>query len=110
MAGLGGAAPHLTFSINRAPPLVPGPRQVPLFHCFGLTMGVISAVAHGACVVLPAESFDPEATLMAVDAERCTSLYGAEYAEDELPLVSKYRWQAMDATPAVVFSTSESCS
>ncbi|MBR7829478.1 AMP-binding protein [Actinospica sp. MGRD01-02] len=49
---------------------------VPLYHCFGMVMGCLGATSHGACIVLPAPGFDPEATLDAVQAERCTSLYG----------------------------------
>ena len=49
---------------------------VPLYHCFGMVMGCLAATSHGACIVLPAPGFDPEATLAAVQAERCTSLYG----------------------------------
>src|SRR6202000_3473358 len=49
---------------------------VPLYHCFGMVMGVLGAVTHGATIVLPAESFDAHATLAAVAAERCTALYG----------------------------------
>jgi len=49
---------------------------VPLYHCFGMVMGVLGAVTHGATVVLPAESFDAHSTLAAVAAERCTALYG----------------------------------
>jgi fatty-acyl-CoA synthase len=49
---------------------------VPLYHCFGMVMGNLAATSHGACMVLPARGFDPEATLRAVASERCTSLYG----------------------------------
>jgi fatty-acyl-CoA synthase len=49
---------------------------VPLYHCFGMVMGCLGATSHGACIVLPAPGFDPEATLRAVQTERCTSLYG----------------------------------
>ncbi|RDG36202.1 AMP-binding protein [Streptomyces corynorhini] len=49
---------------------------VPFYHCFGMVMGNLGATSHGACVVIPAPSFDPEATLRAVQDERCTSLYG----------------------------------
>ena len=49
---------------------------VPFYHCFGMVMGNLAATSHGACVVIPAPSFDPAATLEAVAAERCTSLYG----------------------------------
>ncbi len=49
---------------------------VPFYHCFGMVMGNLAALTHGACVVIPAPAFDPAATLAAVAAERCTSLYG----------------------------------
>ncbi len=49
---------------------------VPLYHCFGMVMGNLGALTHGAAVVYPAESFDPLATLEAIQAERCTALYG----------------------------------
>jgi len=49
---------------------------VPFYHCFGMVMGNLGATSHGACIVIPAPSFDPGATLDAVAAERCTSLYG----------------------------------
>lgn len=49
---------------------------VPFYHCFGMVMGNLAATSHGACIVIPAPAFDPEATLEAVAAERCTSLYG----------------------------------
>jgi fatty-acyl-CoA synthase len=49
---------------------------VPLYHCFGMVMGNLGATAHGACMVYPADTFDPEATLRACAEERCTSLYG----------------------------------
>jgi fatty-acyl-CoA synthase len=49
---------------------------VPFYHCFGMVMGNLAATSHGACMVVPAPGFDAEATLGAVAAERCTSLYG----------------------------------
>jgi fatty-acyl-CoA synthase len=49
---------------------------VPLYHCFGMVMGNLGCTTHGACIVIPAPGFDPAATLAAVQAERCTSLYG----------------------------------
>jgi fatty-acyl-CoA synthase len=49
---------------------------VPLYHCFGMVMGNLAAVTHGATMVYPGEGFDPLATLEAVEAERCTALYG----------------------------------
>jgi fatty-acyl-CoA synthase len=49
---------------------------VPFYHCFGMVMGNLAATSHGACMVIPAPGFDPDATLRAVAGERCTSLYG----------------------------------
>ncbi|MDX6326383.1 MAG: fatty-acyl-CoA synthase [Nocardioidaceae bacterium] len=49
---------------------------VPFYHCFGMVMGNLAALTHGACMVIPAPGFDPAATLRAVAQERCTSLYG----------------------------------
>jgi fatty-acyl-CoA synthase len=49
---------------------------VPFYHCFGMVMGNLGATSHGACIVIPAPSFDAGATLRGVAEERCTSLYG----------------------------------
>jgi fatty-acyl-CoA synthase len=49
---------------------------VPLYHCFGMVLGNLAATTHGACIVYPAGTFDPVATLQACSEERCTSLYG----------------------------------
>jgi len=49
---------------------------VPFYHCFGMVLGNLAIVTHGACIVIPSEVFDPLAVLEAVAAERCTSLYG----------------------------------
>ncbi|TNE58925.1 MAG: AMP-binding protein [Alphaproteobacteria bacterium] len=49
---------------------------VPLYHCFGMVMGNLAAVSHGACVVYPADAFTPDATLAAIAQEKCTALYG----------------------------------
>jgi len=49
---------------------------VPYYHCFGMVMGNLAATSHGACIVLPADAFEPGAVLEAVEAERCTVLYG----------------------------------
>ncbi|MBV9943244.1 MAG: AMP-binding protein [Solirubrobacterales bacterium] len=49
---------------------------VPFYHCFGMVLGNLAAMTHGACIVVPGESFDAHAVLATVDAERCTSLYG----------------------------------
>ncbi|MCZ4344246.1 AMP-binding protein [Sphingomonadaceae bacterium G21617-S1] len=49
---------------------------VPLYHCFGMVLGNLAALATGAAMVYPSEAFDPRATLEAVAAEGCTALYG----------------------------------
>jgi fatty-acyl-CoA synthase len=49
---------------------------VPFYHCFGMVMGNLACTSHGACMVIPGEWFQPRAVLEAVQAERCTSLYG----------------------------------
>jgi len=66
---------------------------VPFYHCFGMVMGNLAASSHGACMVIPAPTFDPAATLRAVQEERCTSLYGVPtmfIAELGLPDVATY--------------------
>jgi fatty-acyl-CoA synthase len=49
---------------------------VPFYHCFGMVMGNLGCTSHGACMVIPAESFEPLAVLQTVEKERCTSLFG----------------------------------
>jgi fatty-acyl-CoA synthase len=49
---------------------------VPFYHCFGMVLGNLACTTHGAAIVIPAPGFDPAATLAAVQAEKCTSLYG----------------------------------
>jgi fatty-acyl-CoA synthase len=49
---------------------------VPLYHCFGMVLGVLAAMTHGAASVLPSEGFEPLAVLKTVAEERCTALHG----------------------------------
>ena len=49
---------------------------VPFYHCFGMVLGTLAIVTHGACIVIASEVFEPRALLEAVAEERCTSLYG----------------------------------
>ena len=49
---------------------------VPLYHCFGMVMGTLGCVSKGAAMIFPGEGFDAGATLAAIEAERCTGLYG----------------------------------
>ena len=66
---------------------------VPFYHCFGMVLGNLAAVTHGAAIVIPAPGFEPAATLRAVQQERCTSLYGVPtmfIAELALPDFASY--------------------
>jgi fatty-acyl-CoA synthase len=66
---------------------------VPLYHCFGMVMGNLAAITHGAAMIYPAESFDAARTLEAVDRERATALYGVPtmfIAQLETPEFSHY--------------------
>ena len=49
---------------------------VPFYHCFGMVLGNLACVTHGACMVIPGEGFDALATLETVAQERCTGLHG----------------------------------
>ncbi len=49
---------------------------VPLYHCFGMVMGNLGCVTHGAAMIYPSEGFDPQATLQAAQDEKATALYG----------------------------------
>lgn len=48
----------------------------PLFHCFGLVLGMLAVVTHGSKIVFPSETFDPKAVLHAISDEKCTALHG----------------------------------
>ena len=66
---------------------------VPFYHCFGMVMGNLNCVIHGAAMVIPGAGFDPALTLAAVSEERCTALYGVPtmfIAELELPDFREY--------------------
>lgn len=49
---------------------------VPFYHCFGMVIGNLACITHGACMVIPGEFFDPEQVMRTVQDEKCTSLYG----------------------------------
>jgi len=49
---------------------------VPLYHCFGMVLGVLCATASGAAMVFPGESFDAADTLRSIAKHRCTALHG----------------------------------
>jgi fatty-acyl-CoA synthase len=67
------------YFVGRAIGLTAGDRlciPVPLYHCFGMVMGNLGCLTHGAAMVYPAEAFDPAAVLKTVAAERCSGLFG----------------------------------
>ena len=67
------------YFVGEAIKLVPGDRlciPVPLYHCFGMVMGNLGCLTHGATMVYPAEAFEPLAVLETVAQEKCTGLYG----------------------------------
>ena len=49
---------------------------VPLYHCFGMVLGNLACVTHGATMVFPGDGFEPMSVLATVQAERCTGLHG----------------------------------
>lgn len=83
---------------------------VPFNHCFGMVIGNLACTTHGATVVIPARSFEPVATLQAIDAEKCTSLLGVPtmfIAELAVPDFARYdvshlRTGAMGGAPCPV--------
>jgi fatty-acyl-CoA synthase len=71
---------------------------VPLYHCFGMVLGNLACTTHGAAMVYPAEAFDPEATLAAVQSERCTAVYGVPtmfIAELEHPRFHEFDYSSL---------------
>jgi len=66
---------------------------VPLYHCFGMVLGVLASVSHGATMIFPSEAFEPLAVLEAVSEEACTALHGVPtmfIAELEHPAFDKF--------------------
>ena len=66
---------------------------VPFYHCFGMVMGNLNCIVHGAAMVIPNDGFDPALTLATVSEERCTALYGVPtmfIAELDLPEFQDY--------------------
>ncbi|UWQ56106.1 AMP-binding protein [Leisingera caerulea] len=70
---------------------------VPLYHCFGMVMGVLGAVSKGAAMIFPGEAFEPAAVLDAAAAERATALYG-------VPTMFVAMLQELDQSPRDVSS------
>ncbi|GAC1394396.1 MAG: AMP-binding protein [Ktedonobacteraceae bacterium] len=71
---------------------------VPLYHCFGMVMGNLGCITHGATMVYPSEGFEPLAVLQTVQEEKCTSLYGVPtmfIAELEHPDFAKFDFSSL---------------
>jgi len=49
---------------------------VPLYHCFGMVMGNLGCMTHGATMIYPSEGFEPLAVLEAIEREKATAVYG----------------------------------
>jgi fatty-acyl-CoA synthase len=49
---------------------------VPLYHCFGMVLGNLACIIHGAAMIYPSDAFEPRAVLETVQAEKCTALHG----------------------------------
>lgn len=66
---------------------------VPLYHCFGMVMGNLGCITHGATIIYPSDGFDAEITLQTVEEEKATALYGVPtmfIAELEHPNFANY--------------------
>ena len=71
---------------------------VPFYHCFGMVIGNLCCTSHGACMVIPSESFEPLKVLKAVEKEQCTSLYGVPtmfIAELQLPEFGQFNLSSL---------------
>lgn len=71
---------------------------VPFYHCFGMVIGNLACITHGACMVVPGEFFEPEQVLQTVETEKCTSLYGVPtmfIAELDHPNFGKYDYSSL---------------
>ena len=67
------------FFIGECMKLTPEDRlciPVPLYHCFGMVLGNLACLTHGAAIVYPNDGFDPLTVLQTVQDERCTGLHG----------------------------------
>ncbi len=84
------------YFVGRNMRLAPGEKlcvPVPLYHCFGMVLGNLACVVHGATIVYPSAGFDALAVLQAVAEERCTALHGVPtmfIAELEHPEFSRF--------------------
>jgi fatty-acyl-CoA synthase len=71
---------------------------VPLYHCFGMVIGNLACITHGATMIYPCAGFEVEAVLKTIEEERATALYGVPtmfIAELEHPDFSKYDFSSL---------------
>lgn len=71
---------------------------VPFYHCFGMVLGNLACITHGAAMIIPGEAFDAETVLKTIEEEKCTSLYGVPLmfiAELEHPNFDKYNLSSL---------------
>ncbi len=71
---------------------------VPMYHCFGMVLGTLVCVSHGATMVLPGDVFDPVQTLTVASSEKCTALHGVPtmfIAELDLPNFKEFDLSAL---------------
>ncbi|MDR0983079.1 MAG: AMP-binding protein [Culturomica sp.] len=71
---------------------------VPFYHCFGMVLGNMAVVTHGACMVITGEVFEPEFVMQTVQKEKCTALYGVPtmfIAELSHPNFDKYDFSTL---------------
>jgi fatty-acyl-CoA synthase len=71
---------------------------VPMYHCFGMVLGTLCCVIHGATMVLPSAGFDAAAVLKVVERERCSVLHGVPtmfVAELEVPAFADFNLSSL---------------
>lgn len=71
----------------------------PLFHCFGCILGYMATATHGSAILFPSEAFNPTATLLSIQEEGATALYGVAtmfVAELELLADGKIKYEGFD--------------
>jgi fatty-acyl-CoA synthase len=71
---------------------------VPFYHCFGMVLGNLACVTHGATMILPSDSFNAESVLNTVEEERCTALHGVPtmfIAELEHPKLDSFNLSSL---------------
>ncbi|OKL56547.1 hypothetical protein UA08_08046 [Talaromyces atroroseus] len=65
----------------------------PIFHCFGLVCGVLTAIVYGGSVVLPSDVFIAESSIRALAEQKCTVVHAVPtmfQAMLDHPQVRKY--------------------